>query len=91
MITQSKEMLESGELSAAKLKQKRRALQLKSELLLKLDAEIVEVVEEDRLDKEVEQADIVRERIELAIIDLDSALRCSCQGTQTLGLPLRTY
>ena len=72
MITQSKEMLGSGE--AAKLKQKKQTLQLKSELLLKLDAEIVEMVEEDGLDEEVEQADVVQERIELAIIDLDSAL-----------------
>ena len=37
------------------------------------DEEIVEMVPEDRLE-EVEQADIVRERIELAIINLNSAL-----------------
>ena len=63
MMTQSKEMLDSGE--AAKLKQKEQTLQLKSELL-KLDAEIVEMVEEDGL----EQVDVIQERIELAIIDL---------------------
>ena len=75
MITQSKEMLDSGEeLSAAKLKQKRQALEQKLELLLKLDAEIVEIIDEDVLDEEIEQADIVREKIELAIVDLDSAL-----------------
>ena len=54
-------MLGSGE--AAKLKQKKQALQLKSELLLKLDAGIVEIVEEDGLDEEVEQADVIQERI----------------------------
>ena len=49
------------------------ALQTKTELLNKLDEEIVEMVPEDGL-KEVEQANIVREQIELAIIDLDSTL-----------------
>jgi hypothetical protein len=83
MISQSKEMLDSGEeLNAAKLKQKRQALQQKSELLLKLDAEIVEIIEEDGLDEEIEQADIVRERIELAIVDLDSALDAAATKTR---------
>lgn len=62
-----------GGLNVAKLKQKRRVLQTKTELLNKLDEEIVEMVPEDGLE-EVEQANIVREQIELAIIDLDSAL-----------------
>lgn len=44
-----------------KLKQKRQVLQLKTELLNKLDEEIVELVEEEGLDREIEQADIVRE------------------------------
>ena len=75
MVDQVQEMLSSEEgLNVAKLKQKRRALQTKTELLNKLDEEIVEMVPEDGLEEEVEQADIVRERIELAIIDLDSAL-----------------
>ena len=75
MIDQVREMLSSGEgLNAAKLKQKKQALQAKTELLNKLDEEIVEMVPEDGLDEEVEQADSVRKRIELAIIDLNSAL-----------------
>jgi len=77
MIAQTREMLQgsSEELNenVPKLKQKRQALQLKTELL-KLDEEIVELVEEKGLDREIEQADIVREQIEIAIIDLDSAL-----------------
>ena len=76
MIAQAQEMLRGPveELNVPKLKQKRQALQVKTELLNKLDEEIVEIVDEDGLDDEVEQADVVRERIELAIIDLDSAL-----------------
>ena len=34
----------------------------------------MEIIDEDVLDKEIEQVDIVRENIELAIVDLDSAL-----------------
>ena len=52
-------MLDSGELSAAKLKQKRQALEQKLELLLKLDAEIMEIIDEDVLDEEIGQADIM--------------------------------
>ena len=75
MIDQVQEMLSSGEgLNAAKLKQRKQALQAKTELLNKLDEEIVEMVPEDGLDEEVEQADLVRERIELAIIELNGAL-----------------
>ena len=75
MIDQVQEMLSSEEgLNAAKLKQRKQALQAKTELLNKLDEEIVEMVPEDGLDEEVEQADLVRERIELAIIELNGAL-----------------
>ena len=75
MIDQVQEMLSSGEgLNAAKSKQRKQALQAKTELLNKLDEEIVKMVPEDGLDEEVEQADIVRERIELAIIELNGAL-----------------
>ena len=76
MIDQVREMLSSEEgLNAAKLKQRKQALQAKTELLNdKLDEEIVEMVPEDGLDEEVEQADLVRERIELAIIELNGAL-----------------
>ena len=60
MIDQVQEMLSSGEgLNAAKLKHRKPALQAKTELLNKLDEEIVEMVPEDGLDEEVEQADLV--------------------------------
>ena len=64
MIAQAREMLQgsSEELNEniPKLKQKRQALQLKTELLNKLDEEIVELVEEEGLDGEIEQADSQR-------------------------------
>ncbi len=63
MMAQAQEMLResSGEMDVPNLKQKRQALQAKAELLSKLDEESVEMVEEDGLNGEVEQADIVRE------------------------------
>ena len=75
MIDQVQEMLSSGEgLNAAKLRQKKQALQAKTELLNKLDGEIVEMVPEEGIDEEIEQADAVQEWIELAIINLNGAL-----------------
>ena len=75
MITQVEELLhaEPGELNISQLKQKRQALVGKTELLTKLDEEIQATIEDD-LEDEVEQADLVRERIELTIINLDSTL-----------------
>ena len=42
------------------LEQKWQALQVKAELLSKLDAEIVDMIEEESLDEEIELADIIR-------------------------------
>lgn len=53
---------------------KRRTLQTKTELLNKLDEEVIEMVDEDALEEEIKQADITREQIELAIIDLNRVL-----------------
>ena len=47
------------------------ALVGKTEILSKLDEEIQAAIEEDSLKNEVEQADLVRERIDLTIINLD--------------------
>ena len=82
MMTQAQELLSSGEeSSAAKLRQKKQALRLKGELLRKLDDEIVAVIPEDELGEEIEQADIIQERIELVVIDLDGAT----DGVATTG------
>ena len=43
------------------MKQKRQALQLKGKLLCNLDDEIVEMVKEDGLAEEIEEADIIRD------------------------------
>ena len=70
MITQL--LSAEGGADLPKLKHKRQALAAKTELLSKLDEEIVETVHESELEEEVEVADTVRERIELIIIELDS-------------------
>ena len=73
---QARDMLSEGVAhETAKLTQKKEALAAKSELLSKLDAEIVEAVHEDELESEIGHADGVQEQIELMIIELDSALR----------------
>lgn len=78
MVGQARELLsaETGS-EPARLKQKRDALVAKAELLIKLDADILEDIHEDELEGEIDGADAVRERIELTIIELDSALAAS--------------
>ena len=41
-----------------------------------LNNELIELVDEEELDQEVEQADTIKERISLAIIDIDHTLEC---------------
>ena len=75
-MSQARELLSAEEgFDPPKLKHKRDALAAKAELLVKLDEEIASAVHEDELGEEIEGADTVKERIELAVIDLDGALR----------------
>ena len=57
-----------------RLKQLRQSLKNKIDVLSKLDEELLLSVGEEELDYEIEQADVVKERAELAIIGLDEAL-----------------
>ena len=58
----------------AKLRQQRNMLIQKSELLSTLDAELMDAVELDELENEVEQIDAIKEKIECAILEIDSVL-----------------
>ena len=74
MIGLAQEMLgDEAAPDPTKLKQKRDALAAKAELLKGLDAEIVGEIHEDELEGEVENADMIQERIELAILELNTA------------------
>jgi len=57
-----------------RLKQQKTSLAEKMEVLCKLDNELIEMVDEEELDHEVGQADIIREKIGVCIIDIDEAL-----------------
>ena len=59
----------------SKLKQPHQALTGKLEVLNKLDSEILELLDEDELADEIEQADTFTDKIQLAIIDIDQALK----------------
>ena len=83
MMAQARELLNAEEgFDPPKLKHKRDALAAKAELLGRLDEEIADAVHEDELEEEIEGADTVKERIELAIIDLDGALRRTDSGSE---------
>ena len=72
LINQMDEALLAADIG--RLKQLRQSLKNKIDVLLKLDEELLLSVGEDELDYEIEQADVVRERAELAVIGLDEAL-----------------
>ena len=66
------EILISGD--ARRLRQLKQSLTDKQHVLSKLDEELIELVNDEHLEEEVEAADLIRERIGLAIISLDDAL-----------------
>ena len=46
----------------------------KLDVLSKLDDEMIEVVNAEELEEEVEQADLIKEKVSLAMISIDEAL-----------------
>ena len=72
LINQMDEALLAAD--GGRLKQLRQSLKNKIDILSKLDEELLLSVGEEELEYEIEQADVVRERAELAIIGLDEAL-----------------
>ena len=75
IVSQVYESLESGEaLNLPRLRQQKSQLSGKLDVLSKLDDELIEMVAEDELDAEVEQADVIKEKIGLCIMDIDQAL-----------------
>ena len=57
-----------------RLRQQKSTLSGKLDVLSKLDDELLDMVNEDDLEGEVEQADVIRERIGMCIMDIDDAL-----------------
>ena len=68
------ETTEDLESVVTKLEQCRITLKEKLEILKRLDEEILELVEDGEVDDEIEQADTLKERIHVAIIDSNKAL-----------------
>ena len=91
ILTQIYESLESTEQpNLARLRQQKQSLSGKLETLSKLDDELTELVDEDELDNEISQADQYREKIQMAIIDIDQALRkCTIRSTSPEAVTLR--
>ena len=74
IIAQAHEAIKSMQISLATFERFLSTLREKRDIILKLDSEILEVtlVEEDVI-KEIEEADVYQEKIELAIIALEQA------------------
>ncbi len=72
LINQLEDALTSADVG--RLKQLKQSLSGKLDTLSKLDEELLLRIEEDQLENEIEQADIVREKAELAIIHIDEEI-----------------
>ena len=83
LISQLEEAMESDD--ARRLKQLKQSLTDKTSVLVKLDDELIGLVEEEQLEAEVEQADLIRERIGLAIISIEDALKALVAKTPETG------
>lgn len=70
IITQIRDNL-GDEPNIPRLQLQKKSLLEKAEILAKLDHELIDLVDIDDLDREVEQVDDNKERIDLAIIDVD--------------------
>ena len=83
MVGQVYESLESGEaLNVPRLRQQKSLLSGELAVLLKLDdANSSEMVATDELDNEIEQADVIKEKIRLCIMDTDQALEHASNHT----------
>jgi predicted metal-dependent hydrolase len=74
MIHRVTENLESPSENLLKLRQQQQTLTEKAVILSTLDGDIVKLVPEEELDGEIETADDYREKITLAIVEIDEAL-----------------
>ena len=81
------ENIKAEVVNVAKLRQQRQSITEKVQTLAKLDGEMLDLVEEEALETEIEQADIVRERLTLCIIDIDEAIGVAeARGSPTVTL-----
>ena len=86
IISQVEEAIASAD--ACRLKQLRQSLSDKSSVLSKLDDELIELVEEEELEAEVEQADLIGKKISLTVINIEDTLRALtilARGIDLLG------
>ena len=72
LTSQLEHVLDSGD--ARQMKQLKQSLTDKLHVLSKLDDKLIDLVPDEQLEEEVQQADLIKERITLAIISLDDGL-----------------
>ena len=73
IIGQLQNVLNSA--NTLKLKQLKQSLNEKSSVLAKLDEELIDGTEEEQLEAKIEQVDLVREDVSLAIITIEENWR----------------
>jgi hypothetical protein len=74
-MTQAMEAMDSGpDLNVAELLKFKLTLQEKLTTLAQVDNDILEIVAVDELDDEIEQSDVFKEKIQLVLINIETAI-----------------
>ena len=74
LVNQVETLIEEAEPDMTKLRQYKVSLEEKREEIKALDASVLNVIEEERIESEIEQADIYKEKIQLAICGIEAVL-----------------
>ena len=93
IISQAYEVIESAtrtESDLITLTQCKRTLEEKLEIIKRADAEILDLVQEDEVETEIEQADVFKERVQRAIIDTNNAIRARERPTASVASSVTT-
>ena len=90
MITQTETLLSEETPNVVKLSQSKLSLQEKLETIKVLDGEMLELMEDEDLAEEVQQADGFKEGIYGAMIKIDKCVKMLCVHTPVTTSELRT-
>ena len=86
LLLEAHEAIESTQTSLATFERFLSTLREKRDIILKLDSEILEVtLEEEDVIKEIEEADVYREKIELAIIAIEEQAVIDMKASRTVS------
>ena len=90
-IYETIESTENPESTLTKLKQCKMALEEKLEVVKRCDEEILELTREDDVENEIEQADVFKEKVQRAVIDVTNAITTKETPTAPMAVTTKRF